>query len=345
MKDLEFMQRALALAKRGEYHVAPNPMVGCVITHGSTIVAEGYHVQYGGAHAEVEAVQRLPDSLPPSECTVYVTLEPCSHFGKTPPCANLLIEKGFKKVVVACKDPNPMVAGKGIERLTRAGIQVIIGLLEKEAKWLNRRFFYFHKQHKPYVTLKWAQSRDGFISRLPVPTQREENRVSGNEASLFTQQLRASHMAILVGKTTALADNPLLTNRSGEGKNPIRVLIDPQLEVPEHYQLFTPPEQVLVFNHLREETHGHIRYLKLERHRSVEYMLLKMKDLGIQSLLVEGGTITLQQFMDAGAWQEGHVIVNPGLEWHDGVKAPQFDLQGSPQALGKDLVYHFLGHT
>ena len=191
------MQHALSLAEKGLGMVSPNPLVGCVIVHNDRIVAEGYHQKYGEAHAEVNAVNALPNSVNPAECTVYVTLEPCSHFGKTPPCADLLIKKGFKKVVICNNDPNPLVSGNGIKKLEIAGIEVITGVLEKEGRFLNRRFFTNHEKKRPYIILKWAQTKDGFISKWPIPANREENWITHKAAQIASHQLRANDDAIL----------------------------------------------------------------------------------------------------------------------------------------------------
>jgi len=228
------MQRALDLAERGKGAVRPNPMVGCVIVHEEKIIGEGYHEQYGGPHAEVQAFASVSDPQLLAEATVYVSLEPCSHWGKTPPCANLLVEKGIKSVVVATLDPNPLVAGKGVQLLEVAGISVQVGLLEQEARWQNRRFFCQQEKHRPYVILKWAQTQDGFIARENF----DSKWISGTQSRQLVHQWRAEEQAILVGKNTALHDNPRLNVRDWTGSDPIRVVLDSKLELPTDLHLF-----------------------------------------------------------------------------------------------------------
>lgn len=320
-----FMESALKLAANGLLHVAPNPMVGCVIVHQGKIVADGYHVYYGGPHAEVNAVNHLPASFSPAECTVYVTLEPCSHYGKTPPCANLLIEKGFKTVVVACTDPNPQVAGNGIRKLEAAGIQVISGILEQEARALNKRFFTFHQQQRPYVFLKWAQTADGFICRLPLPVRREENTISSPQAHKEAHALRASESAILVGKNTVLADNPRLTTRLTDGPNPLRCCIDQNLSIPKHYEMYSSEAPTVIYNALKEAQEGSTVYKQLDFSKPIVPQILhdlwERKQL---SVIIEGGTRVLNQFIETGLWDEVLVYVNQALYFNTGVAAPDF---------------------
>jgi diaminohydroxyphosphoribosylaminopyrimidine deaminase/5-amino-6-(5-phosphoribosylamino)uracil reductase len=222
------MARCLQLARHGEFTTAPNPMVGAVIVHDGRIIGEGWHRQCGGPHAEVNAVRsvRPEDEGLLREATIYVSLEPCSHWGKTPPCAELLVEKGFRRVVVGCLDPNEKVAGRGIRRLREAGAEVVVGVLERECWWLNRKFMTFHTLNRPYITLKWAQSADGFIDR------HRESRSDGEPvhfSSQWTQtlvhRLRATHQAILVGRRTWELDQPSLTTRLWPGRNPERVVL------------------------------------------------------------------------------------------------------------------------
>lgn len=339
----EYMQRALVLAAKGWPAVAPNPMVGAVIVHHNTVVAEAHHQKFGGAHAEVLAIRELPDGIPPSECELYVTLEPCSHHGKTPPCTELIINKGFRKVYIASGDPNPLVNGKGIALLRAAGIAVITGVLEPEARYLNRRFYTFHEKKRPFITLKWAESGDGFISRLPLPQNRADNRISGEKALQLAHRLRAEHMAILVGKNTALADDPELSTRLVEGKNPIRILIDSQLQVPATARIFNNKAQTLVFNLLREEKEGHIEWIKLKPEQAIhKQILLALYTRDIQSLMVEGGTKVLETFIGEGLYDEVYRITNPGLLFGKGVAAPAFNFgTRQPQNLEGDLLYHF----
>lgn len=261
------MQRCLDLAILGQGAVSPNPMVGCVIVKNDNIIGEGYHRVFGGPHAEVEAVLAVKDPKKLEGATVYVSLEPCAHFGKTPPCSNLLIEKKVAKVVVACKDPNPKVAGKGIDKLQKAGIEVEVGVLETAAKQLNKRFFCFHQKQRPYVTLKWAQTKDGFLDRLRTDEQKGINWISSEASRSLVHQWRSQEMSILVGKHTALNDNPSLTVRDVSGKNPIRILIDSQLQVQNDISLFSEDAPTLIFNRLRNEQKGNMNGLKFLKPR------------------------------------------------------------------------------
>ncbi|MDX2174538.1 MAG: bifunctional diaminohydroxyphosphoribosylaminopyrimidine deaminase/5-amino-6-(5-phosphoribosylamino)uracil reductase RibD [Bacteroidota bacterium] len=326
MNDKEFIQQALLLAQQGWPEVAPNPMVGCVIVKNGEIVAEGYHQKFGYAHAEVNAINNLSTEINPADCTLYVTLEPCNHFGKTPPCADLIIEKGFKKVVVCNLDPNPLVAGRGIEKLKQAGIEVIIGVLEDEGKALNKRFFTFFKKKRPYYILKWAETADGFISKLPIPKNREENIIGDTEQQIQSHQLRANEMAIMVGKNTVLSDNPSLTTRLVKGKNPIRIFIDRNLEVPKSFNIYNVDAKTLVFNSVKEEVENNIEFYKLDFTKNVLQQISdKLFDLKIQSVIVEGGTFLLNDFLKQKLYDEVIIYKNENLKFGSGVSAPKFN--------------------
>ncbi len=340
--DHEFyMNEALTLAKKGWPQVSPNPLVGCVIVRNDEVVASGYHERYGGPHAEVNAIKALPEHLSPGQCTLYVTLEPCSHYGKTPPCADLIINKGFKRVVVACKDPNPLVSGRGLKKLEEAGIEVITGVMEKEAGEINKHFMTFHLLRRPYIVLKWAITEDGFISRMPVPKEREKNMISGQKSRELVHRLRSELMAILVGKNTVLADNPRLSTRLVHGKNPVRLLIDRQLEVPDHFHIYDAEATSVVFNALKDEVKGNVHFIKLDFSADVlEQLLQKLIDLNIQSVLVEGGAQTLSSFLKKEAWDEAIVFQNPDLEFKSGIKGPVFALKNSFELVGNDKMYH-----
>lgn len=335
------MQQALDLALKGWPMVQPNPMVGCVIVHGGQVVASGYHAQFGGPHAEVHAVQALPPGIDPAECTVYVTLEPCSHFGKTPPCADLLVRSKFSKVVVASTDPNPLVAGRGIEKLKAAGIKVEQGVLENEARDLNKRFYCFHQEKRPYITLKWALSADGFVSRDPLPADRSQNKITRKAADLEVHRMRSENMAIMVGKGTVLADDPQLTSRLVQGPDPIRVLVDRKLEIPAKARVFDKRGSVLVFNELKEEDQGHVRFVLLKSGQGIlEQVLQKLHEFGIQTLFVEGGTHLLTEFLTANLWDEALVFQNPDLFFDNGIRGPEFPLKNTFELVGEDKLYH-----
>ena len=339
MNPTLFMQRALELAERGKGQVRPNPLVGCVIVHNEKIIGEGYHQQYGGPHAEVHALASVvkPALLPYS--TVYVSLEPCSHRGKTPPCANLLIEKGIKSVVVATLDPNPLVAGKGVQLLQDAGIEVAVGLLEQEARWQNRRFFCQQEKHRPYLILKWAQTQDGFLARENF----DSKWISGTQSRQLVHQWRAEEQAILVGKNTALHDNPRLNVRDWSGSDPIRVVLDSRLELPTNLNLFDQQIPTLCYNTLKNETLPNLEWIKLSEENFLEALLTDLHARNIQSVLIEGGSHVLQQFLAAGLWDEARVFTAP-ICFERGVTAPILtQLPSESHAVGEDqldLYYH-----
>lgn len=339
----KYMKLALEEAVKGWPEAAPNPMVGSVIVHNDKVVATGYHRQFGGPHAEVNAVNDLPSHIDPAECTIYVTLEPCSHHGKTPPCADLLIRSRFKEVVIAATDPNPLVAGKGICRLKAAGIKVVSGILSQEARALNKRFMLFHQQNRPYIILKWAISADGFISKDPVPSQRNENLITRGEAQRYVHRLRSETQAIMVGKNTALKDDPELSTRLAEGKNPVRVLIDRELQVPAHFRIYNTAARTIIFNGLKEGEEGMHIFKKLDFSADILPQIMKYHhEQNLQTLLVEGGAYLLNSLIRAGLWDEAYVFQNPDLRLGKGVKGPEFALKNSFELIGEDKLFHHL---
>lgn len=333
-----FMQRALDLAERGKGTVRPNPLVGCVLVHEGNIIGEGYHEQYGGPHAEVNAIASVTDPKLLTDATAYVSLEPCSHWGKTPPCANLLVEKGIKSVVVATLDPNPLVAGKGVKLLEQAGISVQVGLLEQEARWQNRRFFCQQEKHRPYVILKWAQTQDGFIARENF----DSKWISGTQSRQLVHQWRAEEQAILVGKNTALHDNPRLNVRDWTGTDPIRVVLDSKLELPADLHLFDQQIPTLCYTTRKSEKLTNLEWVKLPQ-ISLEALLADLHARQIQSVLIEGGSQTIHQFLAAGLWDEARVFTAP-IEFERGIAAPQLtQTPAESHAIGEDqldLYYH-----
>jgi diaminohydroxyphosphoribosylaminopyrimidine deaminase / 5-amino-6-(5-phosphoribosylamino)uracil reductase len=278
--DEKYMLRCLELAKLGGVNVAPNPMVGAVIVHQDKIIGEGYHSVYGEAHAEVNAINSVQNKTILAESTIYVSLEPCAHFGKTPPCSDLIIHHNFKKVVVGCIDPFAEVAGKGIEKLRNADIEVRVGVLEEECIKLNKRFFTFHKEKRPYVTLKWAQTKDGFID-----INREKNKskgiqwISSPESKVLVHTWRAEEQAILVGKNTVLNDNPSLTVRQITGKNPIRVVLDSQCEISNQYAVLNTESQNYIFNLQLTKKEGKSEWIQLEN-MEISTILSKLYEIG-----------------------------------------------------------------
>jgi len=334
------MERCLQLASNGLGFTYPNPLVGSVVVHNNTIIGEGWHRKAGGPHAEVHAINAVADKSLLSESTIYVNLEPCSHHGRTPPCADLIIEYGIKKVVIGTKDPNPTVSGKGIAKLEEVGIEVIVGVLIEQCNWLNRRFFNTQNKKRPYVILKWAQSQDGFLS----PEERSEKRpywITSEPAQQWTHRLRAQEQAILVGTKTAIDDNPSLNTRHWEGKNPLRVVLDRNLSLSDELALFDRSTPTLVISeHTAVDTenlwHAHASFKENLPKKILE--ILYQKD--IQSVIVEGGGQTLQSFIDAGLWDEAFVLQGP-TEFHSGLAAPIIDGQElASYKLGPDLITH-----
>lgn len=308
------MQRCIDLAALGMGAVSPNPMVGAVIVHNDVIIGEGYHQQYGGPHAEVNAVnQVLANHVNAEEllkqATIYVSLEPCAHYGKTPPCADLIIKHHIPKVVVGCRDPFPQVDGKGIEKLQEAGIEVIVGVLEEECRFLNRRFFTRVQKQRPYIILKWAQTADGFFA----PADGTQHWITGPESRKLVHQWRAEEDAILVGKHTVAIDNPQLNVRLVEGKSPKRVVIDRRLELDSQSNVFDQSVETIVFNEVKTDIDGKNKYIALEDFdRFVpQYILFQLYLQDVQSVIIEGGAHTLNSFIEAGLWDEARIFTGP----------------------------------
>lgn len=318
-----YMQRALQLAALGLGKVSPNPMVGAVVVHPEKgIIGEGYHQYYGGPHAEVNAIAQVKDNVLLKESTIFVTLEPCSHFGKTPPCANLIIEKGIKKVVVAMPDPNPLVAGKGIKLLEQAGIEVVLGVIESEAIALNKTFIHQMRNGLPYVYLKWAQSTDGFL----WPSNGKPVLISDAEHQMLVHKQRAEVDAILVGYNTVVTDNPSLTVRHWSGRNPQRIVVDPQLALPHTYQIFGGEETVWIINNQKTDITGSIKYLQVTHWETPTEMLQLLAQNGIGSMVVEGGAKTLAWFLQHNQYQEKWVFTHPNLYFADGLAIPSYSV-------------------
>lgn len=323
--DELFMQRCLDLASQGLGKVAPNPMVGAVVVHKGKVIGEGFHEVFGGPHAEVNAIDDTLRRHPPSilrESTLYVNLEPCAHHGKTPPCCDLLIKHALGRVVVGCSDPFEEVNGKGLRKMTEAGMNVTIGILEKECRELNRRFFTFHEKKRPYIILKYAQSRDRFIS--PVDPTPETRQISNPLSKKLVHKWRSEEPAILVGTMTALVDNPELTVRDWPGKNPLRLLIDRSLKVPSSSNLFNAASRTLVFNEKQSKANETIEWIQLDFQKPVLPEILDLlHKRSVQSLLVEGGRKVLQSFIDEGCWDEARIFTSP-LLLKEGTPAPVF---------------------
>lgn len=320
-EDEKFMQRALQLAKIGGVRTAPNPMVGAVIVHNNIIIGEGYHEKFGEAHAEVNAVNSVKNKELLALSTIYVTLEPCAHFGKTPPCAELLIKSEFNRVVVACKDPFSEVAGKGFELLRNAGIDLEIGVCETEALHLNRRFFTFHQKKRPFVILKWAQTSDGFIDiERNEMSEVQVNWISLPETKIHTHTLRSQESAILVGCKTVNSDNPSLTTRAVQGSHPLRIVLDPNNKINPSSKVISDEFPSVIFSKDRNELIENKEWISINDY-SVSLILTKLYNLKILSVIIEGGAFTIQQFIDANLWDEAQVITG-NTTFKSGKKAP-----------------------
>jgi diaminohydroxyphosphoribosylaminopyrimidine deaminase/5-amino-6-(5-phosphoribosylamino)uracil reductase len=318
--DERFMARALELAKQGLGVVSPNPMVGCVLVHNDAIIAEGWHEKYGGAHAEVNAINQLNDHGILKETTAYITLEPCCHFGKTPPCADLLVKHKIKKVVIANQDIFPLVDGGGIKKLKEGGVEVEVGVLSAEARELNKRFFTRIEKKRPHIILKWAQTADGFIGRENF----DSKWISNEHARKTVHKWRAEEDGILVGTNTARYDNPMLNVRHCDGSNPIRMVIDKQLELDESLNLFNQEIPTIIYNYKERKREGDIEWVKVDEGEMLDCIFLDLRQRGVQSVLVEGGGTLLQSFIDKGAWDEARVFYSE-KKFGSGIKAPTLD--------------------
>jgi diaminohydroxyphosphoribosylaminopyrimidine deaminase/5-amino-6-(5-phosphoribosylamino)uracil reductase len=338
------MLRCIQLAKNGLGTTYPNPLVGSVITHNDLIIGEGWHYKAGLPHAEVNAIASVKDKSVLKHATIYVSLEPCSHFGKTPPCADLIIKSGIKKVVIGSTDPNPKVAGRGIKKLMEAGCDVIVGVLSVACDELNKRFFTFHSKKRPYILLKWAQSIDGFIA--PLEEQRNSEKkpvwITNTFSRQLSHKLRAQEQAILVGTTTVLMDNPSLTTRDWEGESPIRIVLDRKLRVPKDASVFDKKTKTIVLNEQNIENTEMLIYETIDYSANVVHQICKILYKNeIQSVIIEGGTKTLQSFIDENVWDEGFVFTG-NVSFKNGIQAPLFTkIPTKTQKIKTDILSHF----
>ena len=338
MNYANYIARCIEIARRGEYYVAPNPMVGAVLVDADgQILAEGWHEKFGEAHAEVncfrnyESTEYRIQNTDLSKCTLFVSLEPCSHYGKTPPCAKLIIEKGVGRVVVGMLDPNPLVAGKGVQMLRDAGIEVVVGVMEEECRELNKRFLCLHEKHRPYVLLKWAQTADGFVDyNRPIGDWSLVNGhlngalpISTEKTKALVHKMRAGNMAIMVGTRTVLLDNPRLLNTHWEGRNPIRVTIDRHHVIPADARILSDEAETIVY---REQTDW-------------PFILADLAKRNIHSILVEGGPALLNHILETGLWDEIHIEVAPELTIGEGVAAPPVALPDSFETVDGHRLY------
>ncbi len=313
-----FMQRCIELASKAMGCASPNPMVGSVIVYNNKIIGEGYHEKYGSHHAEVNAINSVKDKSLLSKSTLYVNLEPCAHFGKTPPCSDLIIQNKIPEVVIGCVDTFSEVSGKGIERMRSVGIDVKVGVLENESRELNKRFFTFHEKKRPYIILKWAESKDGFIA---PKNQTKPFWMTSSESKKLAHKWRAEEDAILVGRITAEKDNPSLTVREVEGNNPIRIVIDKDLKLSADFNLFNNDAKTIIFNQTKSEENNSNNYIKINFNKLTKNILQELHKQNIQSIIIEGGTKTLQSFIDKNLWDEARIFTtNKTLT--EGVKPP-----------------------
>ena len=308
--DEKYMRRALQLAHQGAGHTSPNPMVGAVIVApNGTIIGEGWHRRYGEGHAEVNAIASVTDESLLHDSTLYVTLEPCSHHGKTPPCSRLIIEKGIPHVVVGCLDPFVEVSGRGVAMLREAGVEVEVGMLEQECRTLNRRFLTAHTTGRPWVQLKWAQTADGFIAAAPEVGENPLRMSTPLTMKLMHRQ-RAWCDAIVVGASTASIDNPSLTTRYWPGKSPLRVVLSQHLSLPPDLNLLTDGQPTIIYNGVKDGEQGSVHYVKLDTTDPLSW-LQDLYRRGVTSVMVEGGTNVLKQLINASMWDEARIEVSP----------------------------------
>lgn len=323
-EDEKYMLRCLELAQLGAGSVAPNPMVGSVIVHDGKIIGEGYHQIIGEAHAEVNAINAVEDKSLLPYSTIYVSLEPCAHFGKTPPCADLIVKNKLKRAVIAVQDPFSKVNGAGIKRLVDTGIDVTVGVLESDAMELNRRFFTFHEKKRPYIILKWAETVDGFVDRIRENPSKPALKITSDAANTLVHKWRAEEAAIMVGKNTAILDNPSLTTRKYKGKNPVRILLDSNSATPKTDNIFNCEAETIVFT---------------ENARDLEQVLAELYHRDIQSVIIEGGPKLHQSFYETGLWDEIRRFVAP-IEIREGIKALELnEIPEQEMEVGSDQLF------
>lgn len=330
-----YIKRCIQLAENGLGTTYPNPLVGSLIVYDNKIIGEGWHRKAGEPHAEVNAINSVKDKSKLKKATIYVSLEPCSHYGKTPPCSDLIVASGIKNIVIGSIDPFPEVSGKGIKKLMDAGCQVIVGILDEKCHFLNRRFFTYHKHKRPFVILKWAQSLDGFLA--PISSEDKHNRKPIWITNKYSQQLvhkwRSEEGAILVGTNTAVMDNPSLTTRSWDGNNPVRVLIDQHLRLSKDSALLDKSSKTIVIcgieakDSTKLESSENLIFETIDFKKEITHQICEfLYKHKIQSIIIEGGAKTLQSFINSGLWDEARVFTGD-IQFIKGVKAPCLDAE------------------
>ena len=338
MDDIKFMKRCIALASKGIGYTYPNPLVGSVIVYNNKIVGEGYHAKYGESHAEVNAINSVANKELLRESTLYVNLEPCNHYGKTPPCTEAIINNNIKRIVIGSRDPNRLVNGSGIDKLRSNGCDVVVGVMEVECSDLNKRFFKYHKHKRPYIILKWAESKDGFISPLKSNrSPRKVNWISGEDSKKLTHKWRSEEHSILVGVQTVIDDNPLLTSRFVDGKNPIRLVLDPNSRIPIDSKVLSETSKTIILS--KKENNLIPDYTKSLSFENIQLIIESLHDMKIQSVLIEGGTKTINHFLNNNLWDSIRVFKsNKNIK--SGIKSPNVDLlKFSKSQVGNDILY------
>ena len=341
-----YMQRCIDLAQKGSGNVAPNPMVGAVLVYENRIIGEGWHQQFGGPHAEVNCINNVEeaDRNLISQSTLYVSLEPCNHFGKTPPCTELIIQSQIKKVVIACTDPFDKVNGTGIKKLIDNGVEVVTNILEREAIQLNKRFLIFHQKQRPYVILKWAQSFDGYISL----SKGKPVKISNEITDMLVHKWRSEEAAIIVGTNTVINDNPSLTTRNWVGRNPIRIFIDKRLSIDANYNLLDNKTDTMILNLVKNEKVGVNEFVLIhDENKLIAELLQLLYRKGVQSLIVEGGSRLLQSFIESNFWDEARIIENTELFLQEGIPSPTLknNLRFKKDWVGKDTINCYLNSS
>tara|TARA_B110000211_G_scaffold162382_1_gene183529 strand:- start:822 stop:1841 length:1020 start_codon:yes stop_codon:yes gene_type:complete len=335
------MKRCLDLAQLGLGNVAPNPMVGCVIVFEGKIIGEGYHRKFGEHHAEVNAIQSVKDKSLLNKSTLYVNLEPCVHFGKTPPCADLITEHNIPHVIIGAIDDHDVVAGKGFERLKKQGVLVEVDILKKECRALNKRFYKAHNEKRPYIFLKWAETEDGFISKIKKANEPiTDNWITGDASKLLVHQMRASEQAILIGKNTAIADNPSLTTRLVVGNSPLRIVLCNSIEGLENKNILSDDYPTLIFNTEITTIQKNKEFIKFDG--SLEALLKIIASKDIQSVIIEGGSNVLNQFIENDLWDEAFQLIG-NKKFESGILAPKLTEYKTKKTFksGKDVVNHY----
>ncbi|MFW6020013.1 MAG: bifunctional diaminohydroxyphosphoribosylaminopyrimidine deaminase/5-amino-6-(5-phosphoribosylamino)uracil reductase RibD [Bacteroidales bacterium] len=347
MDEETYMARCIEVARMGEGNTEPNPMVGSVIVYKDQIIGEGYHHIYGEAHAEVNAIESVADKSLLPKATLFVNLEPCSHYGKTPPCSDRIIREGIKKVVIGTEDPNSLVAGEGIKKMRSAGIQIKTGILADECYYLNRAFFTYHNNKRPYVILKWAQTTDGYMDiKRQAGESPHVNWITGKSLKTLVHRWRAHNAAILVGTVTAFNDDPQLNVREWKGNNPLRLVLDENNILPENLKLFNQEIPTLVFCRHAKTNKANLKYVELDFNKPIIPQILDyLYELNLQTLMVEGGKLLLDSFIDVGLWDEIRVLSGDRF-FYEGLKAPKIPKHAKTiDHVGKDRFIHVINEN